>query len=40
MTAPASSERLQRLLALVPYVISRRSVGLASTAAAFGVSER
>ena len=40
MTAPASSERLQRLLALVPYVISRRSVGLASTAAAFGISER
>jgi proteasome accessory factor C len=40
MTAPASSERLQRLLALVPYVISRQTVGLASTAAAFGVSER
>jgi predicted DNA-binding transcriptional regulator YafY len=40
VTAPASSERLQRLLALVPYVISRKTVGLASTAAAFGVSER
>jgi proteasome accessory factor C len=40
VTAPASSERLQRLLALVPYVISRQTVGLASTAAAFGVSER
>jgi predicted DNA-binding transcriptional regulator YafY len=35
-----STERLQRLLALVPYVVSRRSVGLAETAAAFGVSER
>ena len=35
-----STERLQRLLALVPYVMSRRSVGLAETAAAFGVSER
>jgi proteasome accessory factor C len=31
--------RLQRLLALVPYVVSRRVVGLAETAAAFGVSE-
>jgi proteasome accessory factor C len=40
VTAPASAERLQRLLALVPYVISRQTVGLASTAAAFGVSER
>jgi proteasome accessory factor C len=35
-----SSDRLQRLLALVPYVISRKVVGLSETAAAFGVSER
>jgi len=35
-----SSDRLQRLLALVPYVISRKAVGLSETAAAFGVSER
>ena len=35
-----STERLQRLLALVPYVKSRKVVGLADTAAAFGVSER
>jgi proteasome accessory factor C len=35
-----STERLQRLLALVPYVVSRKVVGLAETAAAFGVSER
>jgi predicted DNA-binding transcriptional regulator YafY len=34
-----STQRLQRLLALVPYVVSRKSVGLAETAAAFGVSE-
>ena len=34
-----SSDRLQRLLALVPYVISRKVVGLAETAAAFGISE-
>ncbi|HET7243629.1 MAG TPA: WYL domain-containing protein [Streptosporangiaceae bacterium] len=47
MTAPraaehgtTSSDRLRRLLALVPYVISRKVVGLAETAAAFGVSER
>ena len=41
MSAPVTStERLQRLLALVPYVVSRKSVGLADTAAAFGVSER
>ncbi len=42
MTAPTptSSDRLQRLLALVPYVISRKVVGLAETAEAFGVSER
>ena len=38
--AGTSSDRLQRLLALVPYVISRKVVGLAETAAAFGVSER
>jgi proteasome accessory factor C len=37
--APAS-DRLQRLLALVPYVVSRKVVGLADTAAAFGISER
>ena len=35
-----SSDRLQRLLALVPYVVSRKMVGLSETAAAFGVSER
>jgi proteasome accessory factor C len=35
-----STERLQRLLALVPYVMNRKAVGLAETAAAFGVSER
>jgi proteasome accessory factor C len=35
-----STERLQRLLALVPYVMRRKAVGLAETAAAFGVSER
>ena len=35
-----ASDRLQRLLALVPYVVSRNVVGLAETAAAFGVSER
>src|ERR1700757_4068052 len=38
--AGTSADRLQRLLALVPYVISRKVVGLAETAAAFGVSER
>jgi proteasome accessory factor C len=35
-----STERLQRLLALVPYVMSRKVVGLTETAAAFGISER
>jgi proteasome accessory factor C len=35
-----ATERLQRLLALVPYVVSRNVVGLAETAAAFGVSEQ
>ncbi len=39
-SASTSSLRLQRLLALVPYVISRKVVGLAETAEAFGVSER
>jgi predicted DNA-binding transcriptional regulator YafY len=34
-----ATDRLQRLLALVPYVVSRKVVGLAETAAAFGVSE-
>src|SRR5580693_2056161 len=40
MSAVTSTERLQRLLALVPYVMSRKVVGLAETAAAFGISER
>ena len=35
-----SAERLRRLLALVPYVATRRVVGLAETAATFGMSER
>ena len=35
-----SAERLRRLLALVPYVVSRKAVGLAETAAAFGMTER
>ena len=38
--APTSAERLQRLLALVPYVVSRKAVGLADTADAFGLTER
>jgi proteasome accessory factor C len=38
--AATGSQRLQRLLALVPYVVSRNVVSLAETAAAFGVSER
>jgi proteasome accessory factor C len=38
--APTATDRLQRLLALVPYVVSRQSVGMAETAAAFGISER
>jgi proteasome accessory factor C len=37
---PTSTDRLQRLLALVPYVLSRQVVGLPETAAAFGVTER
>jgi proteasome accessory factor C len=39
-TAQTGTQRLQRLLALVPYVVSRNVVGLAETAAAFGVTER
>jgi len=35
-----SAERLSRLLALVPYVVSRRAVGLADAAATFGMTER
>jgi proteasome accessory factor C len=35
-----ATDRLRRLLALVPYVVSRNVVGLADTAAAFGVTER
>jgi proteasome accessory factor C len=37
---PTATDRLQRLLALVPYVVSREVVGMAETAAAFGVTER
>ena len=37
---PTATERLQRLLALVPYVVSRNVVGMEDTAAAFGISER
>ena len=37
--AGTATDRLQRLLALVPYVVSRQVVGLAETASAFGVSE-
>jgi proteasome accessory factor C len=45
MSGPASrgvtsAERLSRLLALVPYVVTRKVVGLADTAAAFGMTER
>jgi proteasome accessory factor C len=35
-----STDRLSRLLALVPYVVSRESVGLAEAAAAFRISEK
>jgi proteasome accessory factor C len=35
-----SAERLRRLLALVPYVVSRKVVGLADAAATFGMTER
>jgi proteasome accessory factor C len=37
---PTATDRLQRLLALVPYVMSRKVVGLAETAEAFGIPER
>jgi proteasome accessory factor C len=37
---PTATDRLQRLLALVPYVVSRNAVGMAETAAAFGITER
>ena len=44
MSAPprmiTSAERLRRLLALVPYVVSRKAVRLSDTAAAFGMTER
>jgi proteasome accessory factor C len=36
----SSSERLRRLLALVPYVINRSSVSVEEAAAAFGVTEK
>ncbi|MCW2934703.1 MAG: transcriptional regulator-like protein [Actinomycetia bacterium] len=35
-----SAERLRRLLALVPYVASRKAVSLAETAQTFGMTER
>ncbi|MBE1536232.1 helix-turn-helix transcriptional regulator [Actinomadura algeriensis] len=38
--AAASTGRLARLLALVPYVVSRDTVALEEAAAAFGVSEK
>jgi proteasome accessory factor C len=38
--ARASTARLQRLLALVPYVMSRKVASIAETAAAFGLSEQ
>lgn len=38
--ASNSTDRLARLLALVPYVVSRDSVELGQAAAAFGVSEK
>ena len=43
MSAPrmvTSAERLRRLLALVPYVVSRKVVSLSEAAAAFGMTER
>src|ERR1700722_12517676 len=36
---PTATDRLQRLLALVPYVVSRNAGGMAETAAAFGITE-
>jgi proteasome accessory factor C len=38
--AGTATDRLQRLLALVPYVVSRQVVGLAETATAFGITEQ
>lgn len=35
-----SADRLTRLLALVPYVVSRETVGLTEAAEAFGITER
>ena len=35
-----SAERLRRLLALVPYVVTRQAVGLSEAAATFGMTER
>jgi proteasome accessory factor C len=37
---PTATDRLQRLLALVPYVVSRNVVGMAETATAFGITEQ
>lgn len=39
-SAPGGTQRLTRLLALIPYVLTRRVVPLPEAAAAFGVSER
>jgi proteasome accessory factor C len=39
-TGETATERLQRLLALVPYVMSRNVAGMAETAAVFGITER
>ncbi len=38
--AQTATDRLQRLLALVPYVVSRNVVGLTETAGVFGITER
>jgi proteasome accessory factor C len=38
--AGTASDRLQRLLALVPYVVNRQVVGLADTADTFGITEQ
>jgi proteasome accessory factor C len=42
VSAPVQTgvQRLQRLLALVPYVVNRNVVGVAETAATFGLTER
>jgi predicted DNA-binding transcriptional regulator YafY len=37
---PSAMDRIPRLLALIPYVVSRNVVGMAETAAAFGVTEK